>query len=434
MNKLIGVVLAAAALAGAQTAPSAPQLRIGIVGNPTERPSWTDQEVAALNALGFNEVQLNIAWGSRPFGEPLNLLDVVTVPGEQEQPGTAKRRAELRRRLELARRHGLRTLFHFGSPYMNRNPYTGEVRRISYAGIDLKTDDPFFDVMNPLVVKHEVALLREFRKQFPEVDDILVYTLDQDAWQAVEFGPSKFSRGIPLAERLPPYIKELHKAWTAGREDKARMWWEPWELSAGQIYTMLPQLPRKGFGLAIHSNIAEAQIALPVDLWFRNVVRMCRGFGIPVVAEGFYSSMNEEIEPLFIPDPRLVDEQFQAVTRVNGVIGIKEYYGILPLERDFNQEMLRARLASPGSTTGQLMDTITRRFGPLQASVKQYLGLLSDARQVYAWDASWYAREAGRASLDHGWSAAFVRGQQVESPSWCSTRKAIFMSPFDGSF
>lgn len=431
MRKLIAATLWTTALAWSQCSPVESNIRIGIMGNPTVRPSWSDEEVKAFVGLGFNEVQLNIAWGSRPFGEPLNLLDVVTVPGEQEQPGTAERRAELRKRVDVARRNGLRTLFHFGSPYMNRNPYTGEVRRISYAGIDLKTSDPFFDVMNPLVVKHELALLAEFRRQFPDVDDILVYTFDQDAWQASEFGPSRFSRGIPLAERLPPYLRELHRFWTEGRKGCKRMWWEPWELSAGQIYKIVPQLPRKDFGIAMHSNIAEAQIALPVDLWFRNMARMCRALGIPVIAEGFYASMNEEIEPLYIPDPRLVDEQFLAVTRVAGVAGIKEYYGIVPLQRDLNIDILKARLAQPASTTAQLMDAITQRFGPSRAEVKQYLALLSDARQIYPWDASWFAREAGRADIDHGWSAAFIRGQQVESPSWRSTRKALFMSTDD---
>lgn len=428
MIRLITMAFWTVALAWTQCPPSKPDIRIGIVGNPIVRPLWSDAEVKALAGIGFNEVQLNIAWGSRPFDEPLDLLDVVTVPGEQEQPGTPERRAELRRRVELARRYGLRTLFHFGSPYMNRNPYTGEVRRIGYGGIDLKTSDPFFDVTNPLVAQHEFALLAEFRRQFPDVDDILVYTYDQDAWQASEFGPSKFSRGIPIAERLPPYLRELHRVWTKGRENRVRMWWEPWELSAGEIYKMLPQLPRKGCGIAMHSNIAEAQVDLPVDLWFRNMARMCRALGIPVIAEGFYASMNEEIEPLFIPDPRLVDQQFLAVMRVEGVVGIKEYYGVVPLQRDFNLDVLKARLAQPASTTAQLMDTITRRFGPAQSEVQQYLALLSDARQVYPWDASWFAREAGRADVDHGWHAAFIRGQQVESPSWRSTRHAIFMS------
>jgi len=32
-----------------------------------------------------------------------------------------------------------------------------------------------------------------------------------------------------------------------------------------------------------------------------------------------------------------------------------------------------------------------------------------------------------QARVDHGWSAAFIRGQQANTPAWRSTRKVIFM-------
>ena len=40
-----------------------PEIRIGIIGNPVHKVAWTDESVAKLKAIGFNEVQLNIAWG-----------------------------------------------------------------------------------------------------------------------------------------------------------------------------------------------------------------------------------------------------------------------------------------------------------------------------------------------------------------------------------
>jgi hypothetical protein len=46
---------------------------------------------------------------------------------------------------------------------------------------------------------------------------------------------------------------------------------------------------------------------------------------------------------------------------------------------------------------------------------------------MYPWDASWLAREVGRASSDHGWSAAIIRGGEANTPSWKSTRHALFM-------
>src|SRR5271170_2237478 len=110
----------------AQT-PAIPALRIGILGDPMHQVVWSDDSLERLKAIGFNAVQLNIAWGGRPFGEALNLFEVVTVPGDTEMAGVAERRAEIKRRVALARKHGLRTLFHFGSPHSNRDPYTGEI-------------------------------------------------------------------------------------------------------------------------------------------------------------------------------------------------------------------------------------------------------------------------------------------------------------------
>jgi hypothetical protein len=433
MNRVcLGARVAVLFIASTATAqvPSVPAVRIGILGDPVHEVTWTAEALDKLKAIGFNAVQLNIAWGARPFGEVLNLIDVVTVPGEAEPPGTAERRAELKRRVSLGKQHDLRLLFHFGSPYMARNPYTGEITRAPYR-VDDVTPDSWYDISNPKVREHELALLREFRRQFPEVEDILVYTYDQDAWQTPEFQYSRFSYGVPLAQRLPNYLSDLHRVWTEGRSGKARMWWEPWELSAGEVYAMLPKLPRADFGLIVHSNIAEAQLAMPVDVWFRNVARICKDLGTPVIAETFFASASEEVEPLSIPAPRLVDEEYLAFTGVPGIVGIKEYYGILIDAPDLDMDMLRARLENPSSSTADLIERITVRFGAAQASVRAYLELLADALQIYPWDASWHAREVGRASTDHGWRGAAIQGFVASTPSWEATRHARFMKTDD---
>jgi len=407
-----------------------PSLRIAILGNPIHQESWTDDSLERLKAIGFNAIQLNIAWGARPFDEALNLNDVVTVPGEIELPRVAARRTELGKRVALAKKHGLRTLFHFGSPFMDRNPYTGDIPRLPQ-DIDDVTFDSWYDTRNPKVRDHELALLREFRRQFPAIDDILVYTYDQDAWQTPEYQYNRFSYGVPLSDRLPEYLAALHQVWTAGRPNTARMWWEPWELSAGQIYAILPKLPRTDFGLMIHANIAEAQLALPVDVWFRNTARICRELGIPVVAESFFASATEEIEPLSIPAPRLVDEEYLAFSRVPGVVGIKEYYGIDLSAPDLDLDVLQARIKDPARPWEELVADITKRYGAAQPEVRAYLELLSDALQIYPWDASWHAREVGRASIDHGWRGATIQGWMPSTPSWESTRHARFMKTDD---
>jgi hypothetical protein len=426
-----GWAVALLAASSAWAEGSVPAIRIGILGDPTHQVSWNDSSVDSLKSVGFNEVQLNVAWGARPFGEPLNLSDVVTAPGDKELPGTAQNRAELARRLALAKQHGLRTMFTFGSPNANFNPYLGVDVSDGVGGgnyvVDDVTTDSWYDIQNGKTRTHELALLKELRRQFPDIDDILVYTYDNHAWQTPEFQYTKDSYGVPLGERLPGFLAALHQVWVDGRQGGARMWWEPWELSAGEVYDILPRLPRGDFGLIIHADIAEAQLALPVDVWFRNTARMARALGLPVIAESFFSSATEEIEPLSIPAPRLVDEAYLAFTHVPGIVGIKEYYGVNTESSDLDRDMLAARLRHPDSTTEELLADITRRFGDSQAQVRAYLEFLSEALQIYPWDASWSAREVGRASVDHGWSAATIQGAAWNTPSWQSTRRAKFM-------
>jgi hypothetical protein len=424
------LLLLASSTAFCQTLGRA-SVRIALLGDPVHQVKWTDEAVEKLKTIGFNEVQLNIAWGSRPFDEALDLIDVVTVPGEAELPGTAERQAELKRRVQLAQRHGLRMLFHFGSPFMDRNPYTGEVPRIPYR-IDNVTYDSWYDILNPKVTDHELALLREFRRQFPDVEDILVYSYDQDAWQTPEFKYNKFSYGIPLTERLPGYLALLHRAWTEGRSGKAHMWWEPWELSAGQVYEILPKLPRTDFGLIIHSNIDEVHLVAPGDGWFQTVARMGRKLGLPVVAEGVFSSTPQETYSISIPAPRLVDEAYLTFMRTPGIIGIKEYVGINTNASDLNLDILQARLHDNSRSTDELVAEITSRFGAGQADARAYLDLISDAFQAYPWDASPNTFVIGAQSPDHGWSGATIRGMDLPSdsaftPAWNSTRHARLM-------
>jgi hypothetical protein len=408
---------------------STPELRIAILGNPAHQVPWTDEGLEKLKAIGFNEVQLNIAWSSHPFGESLNLIDIVTVPGEVEQPGTAERRAEIGRRLRLAKKHGLRTLFHFGSPFAEYNPYSGTVYP-NHVDDDL-TFDSWYDILNPKVRDHELALLREFRRQFPDVDDILVYTYDQYAWETPEFQYNRFSYGVPLSERLPGYLAALHAVWTQGRPGKARMWWEPWELSAGEVYAVLPKLPRADFGLIIHANIGEGILALPADLWLRNTARLCRDLGLPVVAESVFSSATQELQPLLIPAPRLVDEEYAAFLRVPGIVGIKEYFGIDTAAADLDLDLLQRRLHDPSRSSDEIMERITSRFGAAQADVRAYLDLLSDAFQSFPWDASWSAMALGLASVDHGWTGATIQAESWNTPSWQSTRRTTYMKTDD---
>ena len=139
-------------------------------------------------------------------------------------------------------------------------------------------------------------LLEVFGQEFPGVDDILIYTYDQDAWLCNEFGTCPRCLGIPLHDRVVPFLQKMVATWSK-INPQGRVWWEPWELSAGQVYECVVRMDSGGFGLSIHSNVAEAMSTLPVDRWFKNVCNLASQRGIPVVGETFLGGASEELEP-----------------------------------------------------------------------------------------------------------------------------------------
>src|SRR5271157_4930034 len=44
---------------------------------PAPQVEWSRENLHKLKALGFNTIQLNLAWGYRPKDEPLNIEDVI---------------------------------------------------------------------------------------------------------------------------------------------------------------------------------------------------------------------------------------------------------------------------------------------------------------------------------------------------------------------
>jgi hypothetical protein len=187
--------------------------KVGFLGNPsssidfemTVPVSWTSETIGRLKKLGFNTIQINVAWGTRPDDEPLNLEDIVRLTPEQEkqypqvvplrskagEPAREKRREELRRRIALCQAAGLRTLFHFGAPYNAHARYG---------------DGPPNCLRDEKMTRRYELLLDALARDFPGVDDLLIYTYDQDAWLCSEFGPCPRCLGIPLDQRLAPFL------------------------------------------------------------------------------------------------------------------------------------------------------------------------------------------------------------------------------------
>jgi hypothetical protein len=388
--------------------------------------AWTTDTVGQLKKLGFNTVQINVAWGPRPADEVLNIEDLVQLSPEQERqypqvvplrskPGVdarESRRAELRRRIALCQQAGLRTLFHFGAPFNAHASYG---------------DGPPNCIMDDKVTRRYELLLEAFARDFPGVDDLLVYTYDQDAWLCSEFGPCPRCLGIPLHERLVPFLNHLASRWKTVRSS-GRLWWEPWELSAGQALACTEKIDPHNFGLSLHCNIAEVIGTMPVDRWLKNNAALAQKRGIPVIVEYWLGGPSEELETYFhLAHPLVTLRGLKTIASVPGVVGVKEYYGLNPTVEDPNLRMTGLFFRNPVISEFDALKELAQPYGAASSDLIKFWQLTSEGMELFPWETTWFIREPSRSRTDHSLSAAMLRGQQCHTPSWESSRHAIFM-------
>ena len=116
-------------------------------------------------------------------------------------------------------------------------------------------------------------------------------------------------------------------------------------------------------GLAVHSNFIDVMAAYPVDRYFKNVVALAAGRGMPVIAEYFLGDSSEEIEPLALAHPLVTLRGLKAIADVAGVAGIKEYFGLAPDREDPNLRMTGLFFANPGITEAEAVRQLAAPYG-----------------------------------------------------------------------
>ena len=403
------------------------EYKVGFLGVPDNpEVAWNDENMQKMKDLGFNTIQLNIAWGYRPNDEPLNLEDVVQVPGKFElnmdnelnktlhsSLNIKNRSDKIQQRIAACKKNNFHTIFQFGAPFQ---------------GYPLKIDEPLSQCsMDSATIKRYKVLIKEFYKKFPGVDDLMMYTYDQDAWLGSEFGSCPKCHGVPVSLRAADFVNTLARTWKQ-LNPNGILWWEPWELSAGEVYSTVQLLDPACVGLTIHSNIAEVQIAFPACRWFKNVLYLAKTKNIPVIAEVWTGCPTEEMEPFrHIPSPLLTLQELRAVYTAGDLKGIKEYYGNVPGEEDPNLRITGIFFHNPDVSDSIAINELAKPYLKASEGVKKFWILSSEAVAFYPWDVTWLAREAGRSNPEHLMTAATLKGPCPETPDWQSSRKTYFM-------
>ncbi len=379
---------------------------VGIVGNPSVCDiSWSDDELDQIKSPGVNVVQLSIAWGNRPADEVLNLEDL-----------DAGQREKFAFRIAQAKKHGLRTIAQFGIPrFISDNPLQPAC------------------IMDPAVRTKCEALLTDFIKSFPEVDDVLVYTFDQHAWLCSEFGPCPRCSGVPLDERLPDFLNLLNDTMRQCRPNTT-LWWKPWELSKGQIVAILAKVKPENFGLVLNPSTSNEVYpfndrSFRSDLGVRRFVQLAKERGIPVLGEFDHTLYKPlyQMEDFF---PRLIYEQMMG-WRELGVLGVKEYYGFAPATFSVNTAMLRAWMQSPDAPLEALLQQVAAPYGEKAAPLMlQAWEWVAQSVESFPWDVTYMIGQMG---LDrgrdgsHGWEPASIINATWDTPIWKANRRANFM-------
>lgn len=162
IKQLIALPLLALALSGCGGGENETFYKVGFLGAPCDTsPEWNDANMQRMKELGFNTIQLNVAWGYRPGDNPLNMEDVVAVPDEfklpvdttmlNENTGSqhvflhspekiAARADELRSRIALCKKYGMRTIFHFGASHRKIACDRWRLEKRAYVADDSRCD------------------------------------------------------------------------------------------------------------------------------------------------------------------------------------------------------------------------------------------------------------------------------------------------------
>ena len=408
-------------------APSFPEAE-----NPALKIKWDKANMQRMKDLGFNAMQLNIAWAYRPYDEALNLEDVVALPerfkrtpidlehvtdGLRTPEKISARSALLKERIALCKKYGMHTIFHFGAPNNNQR----EMEPLEQC------------VLDPATVDRYATLIKAFGEKFPGVDDLLVYTYDQHAWLCSEDGPCPRCYGVPVDQRVSSFVNALAQAWK-GINSQGRTWWEPWEISAGESFRTLDMLDAAAVGVSIHSSVAEVMIANPADRWFRNFLYLAAEKKIPVMGEVFMGGPTEEMEPYtHIQCPLSTLRQLRAVNSAGKLEGIKEYFGIVPNKEDPNLRMTGIFFHNPGVRDEEALAQLAEPYGASAAAVVKYWKAVTAAIELTPWDISWRLRRIGYSDPSHLMTAAVLKGASWKTPAWKSTRKSTFIQTDESS-
>ncbi|MBO4364521.1 MAG: hypothetical protein J5912_09095 [Clostridia bacterium] len=412
----------------------------GIVGNPSfygeEFRDYSDETMRKMRLYGFNTVFVNIAW-SRPHIDAVVPEHIaVSKKFPLLSPQDAGSRFKLfKERTVAAKKSGMRTFALFGIPeyrdYSSLPPEYGVLKGAGVSPIDPSASVTC--ISRPEVLDLYAELLTGIVTAVPELDGMLIYNVDELADVCSEDSDCPFCAGTPLENRLPAFLNGLFTRVRSVKPD-FEMWWEPWELSASQVYGIMKDLDTH-IGICCHSTINEVYFINEGDTWIRQTARMAKDQERKFIVELFIGGSGEDIGIVAgYPCPRLVYRQLLVYGNIPGICSLKEYFGNAVPYFSVNEKVFAACVNAPDFPRYE--DLIIKIAGTYSEDggaerLAEFWDLAGRAIEMIPWELSWVMRLSNYPSYFPGYWGRIpfcdLMRTPWKSPSWLSSRRSYYI-------
>lgn len=410
-------------------------------GNPSfwgeKYQDYSEETLNKLKDHGIDTVFINIAW-SRPWLDAVVLENTAiseSYPLLSDENEVALRRKSLAERAKKVKDAGLKSFALFGMPvYRDFSKLPEEYKVLMGQTVSCLAAEAVTCLNNENVHKLYKELIADFFENVPDVDGFLIYTYDELADICDENGDCPRCHGIPNEIRLANFLN-LIEEYTKSLKSDFEIWWEPWEVSWAQVYGTM-ELLSKSIGISCHSTINEVYLVNNPDLWIRNMASLAKSQGRKLISEHFLSGSGEDIGPIAgFPCPRLIFNQLDSYSRIDGISGFKEYYGWAIQYMSVNEKVIKLFMKSENKPLFE--EVINEIVCDYADNIKDKNKLLnfweitSRILELMPWELSWILRFSNYFPYEpyHWGEVSFKNMMKTpwNTPSWLSNRRSYYM-------
>lgn len=409
-----------------------------MIGNPAFYGdgfrTYDQKTLDVLKEHKVTSVLVNIAW-SRPYIDaviPEHVVKSKEFPLLSDDKTVALRSAQLKSRVKAVHEAGMKAIALFGIPlYVQYDELPEEYKILRGSTFSTVSVDQVTCIQSEAVRRYYKELLKTVITEL-DLDGMLVYSYDELAEVCDEDSDCPRCAGIPLEDRLPGFLNEIN-AHCKGIKPGFEMWWEPWELSASQVYRCLETLD-VSIAVSCHSTLHEVYHVNHPDIFVRNVGMIAARQGRKFIVEMFLSGSGEDIGPIAgYPCPRLIYEQIKSLELLEGVTGIKEYFGTAVPYLSVNEKMTALALSNDDGYEENVLKLAGRHFkdkAKKDALIKAW-SLSSQSLLMAPWDMSWVLRFSNLQPYDRAYYGKVHFKDAMKTPwvtpSWQSNRRSYYL-------